>query len=153
MASAGNVGSHAPRPLLSPSTILAAFVPGALRNPLNGSAGRHWAVRARWARQWRGATAMLVRAFERGAAPDPAAPKRVTFVAHVWQRFDDDGLRAALKPVRDGLGDAGLIHDDSPRSGHVFDYRQLVDRRRRGVEIVVELLGEPASPPEGAETP
>lgn len=43
-------------------------------------------------------------------------------MARVWNLFNDDGLRAALKPVRDGLMDARVIHSDGPRSGHGFVY-------------------------------
>ena len=67
-------------------------------------------------------------------------PKRVTFTAYVFREWDDDNLRAALKPHRDALKDVGLITDDAPSSGNVFEYRQKVERPKVGVEIVVEPL-------------
>lgn len=112
------------------------FIPGRLRNPLNGS-HRHWATRFQWGKDWRTKTAFLILRERPRYRAD--APKRIAFRARVWSLFDDDGLRAALKPVRDGLRDAGIVHDDSPRSGHEFVYEQVVDRRRRGVEVRVEV--------------
>jgi hypothetical protein len=116
------------------------FVPGKLSNPLNGSWGswrKHWRI----ARDWRERTVQyaacaldwtpLARGSER-------TPKRVTFRAHTARPWDEDNIRAAVKPLRDGLMNARLIHDDSPTSGHLFVYEQVVDRTRRGVEITVE---------------
>jgi len=125
---------------------LSVFVPGPLVNPMNGSHG-HWAKHARWARTWRErAYLALFRDFmERrhlGSGPrmaDGRVPKRITFLAQTGARWDDDNLRAGMKPIRDALKDAGIIHDDGPASGHTFCYEQIVNRKERGVQITVEL--------------
>ena len=70
--------------------------------------------------------------------PAPSTPKDIRFVAWVWNLMDDDGLRAAIKPVRDGLKDAQIIHDDGPKSGHRFSYDQAISREERGVWILVD---------------
>jgi hypothetical protein len=67
-------------------------------------------------------------------------PKRIRFTADVWNLMDDDGLRLALKPARDGLKDAWVVHYDRPRSGYTFQYFQVIHRSRRGVLIEAELL-------------
>jgi hypothetical protein len=124
---------------------LCFFIPGKLRNPLNGSWGG-WHKHARLARDWRERTtgAVLVAyGYQRGARPvDPTGenPKRVIFIAHVGRLWDTDNLPAAIKPVRDGLVDARLIHSDAPGSGHEFVYQQVVDRAHRGVAVTVEAL-------------
>lgn len=114
------------------------FVSGKLKNPLNGAWG-HWSREARYRQNWKLNTrAVILRALH-GQTVCLSRHKRVTFIAQTWGLFDDDGLRAALKPVRDAL--VGLvIHADDPRSGHVFEYKQVVERQNRGVNIRVRGL-------------
>jgi hypothetical protein len=130
-----------PDPLGAP---LSVFVPGHLRNPLNGSWGG-WRKHARLAKDWRERTAQRVflATYRVGAAlGTPRTPKRVTFTACVGRRWDTDNLPAAIKPLRDALVDARVIHDDGPDAGHEFVYAQQLVRKfgaARGVGIVVEL--------------
>ncbi len=129
------------------------FVPVHLEGTANarGAARSGWAL-SRRARLHKEATYAAALTAARGArAPrgveawPTARPKRVAFLALLHNHVDDDHLPFLLKHVRDGLKGAKLIHDDSKRSGHVFVYDQAIDRRRRGVEITVELLeGGPA---------
>ncbi len=115
------------------------FVPGHLRNPLNGSWGG-WQKHARLAKDWRERTAQWIFfATDKGACAPATRPKMVTFTAHVGAGWDDDNLPAAIKPIRDALVDSGIVHSDAPDSGHHFTYRQIVDRKHRGVEISVEM--------------
>lgn len=136
------------------------FIPGKLVNPLNNRRG--W--RAVWAssKAWREKTALYAKLGMPSLTSDPHAPKRITFRAHVWRLFDtDEGLNASIKPIRDGLTratvtgrrvrgqvklvsapGAGIIHSDGPGCGHLFVYEQIVDRRRLGVEIIVQALAE-----------
>jgi len=105
---------------------------------------------ARWQIQ-HGRTARLRKAAEQAAGlarigtggqwrQDPASPKRVTFTAYVWNRFDDDSLPVTMAPIRDALMTARFIHSDAPTTRHVFSYAQILSRERRGVEITVEAL-------------
>jgi len=159
---AAALGRKAQQPKREAGELLAVFVPGPVKNPLNGSHG-HWTKRARWAKGWRDKTSQAVlegvplyRCSTNGLVLGdvrviPETPKRVVFLARTHNRMDDDNLRAALKPCRDGLRDMRVIHDDDPRSGHEFVYTQTIDRAHRGVEIRVTLRDTPV---EGAqETP
>ena len=128
---------------------LVAWIPGRLKNPLNGSqgvsrAGRIWRTTER--REWRSRTMLVVRdAMNRSRwRYSPLHGAVVVLTAYVWNRFDEDGLAAALKPVVDGLVDATLIDGDGPSSGHRFERRQEINRRHRGVEVVVEPRFEEA---------
>jgi hypothetical protein len=119
---------------------LVVFVPGRLGNPLNGPHG-HWSKHARWAKQWRERTHLAwLEKYQRRGDLVPTVPKLIRFRAHTWNAVDDDALSAMCKPVRDALRDIGLIHDDSPGSGHVFVYGQVIERSHRGVQITVEPL-------------
>jgi hypothetical protein len=132
--------------------ILAVWVDGKLTNPLNGQYV-HWTKHRRWAKTWRErAGEALAFAMEneflrfRGSAARTiaAVPKAITFRAHVAREWDDDGLRAGLKPIRDALKDLHVIDDDRPSAGHVFTYTQIINAKRdarRGVEIRVTLRG------------
>lgn len=118
---------------------LIAWVPGKLSNPLNG-AHRHWSVKARDRKGWRERTFLCVKdAMNRCEwSLKPSAPKVVVLTAYVWNLYDDDGLAAATKPLVDGLVDAGALHRDDTKSGHRIERRQTINRKHRGVEIVVE---------------
>jgi hypothetical protein len=120
----------------------AIWVPGKLVNPLNARQG--W--KAVWARSKRARSLTATKArwwdMDRnlmwGTIGYARIPKRITFVAHVGGKWDDDNLPAAIKAYRDGLVDARIIHADDPDSGHVFVYRQVIDRAHLGVEIRVD---------------
>lgn len=121
---------------------LVAWVPGRLTNPLNGAHG-HWAVKAKERKGWRERTMLCCRDAMRRAnwRWQAGDGKHVVVTAYVWNLYDDDGLAASLKSVVDGLKDAKLIDDDGPKSGHVFERRQVINRKHRGVEVVVRPRG------------
>ena len=115
------------------------FVPGKLRNPLNGSWGG-WRKHARLAKDWRERTAQALWAeqrFQRIHLPNLVSPKRIMFTAHVGAKWDDDNLPAAIKPCRDALQGLVIVSDDGS-GGHEFLYRQVIDRKHRGVAITIE---------------
>ena len=124
---------------------LTVFIPGALKNPLNGGHG-HWRKHATTVRRQREkAELYLLHAMHGRQQYDPKTPKRITFEAVVWNAFDDDNLRACLKPTRDALKSMGVIDDDRSSAGHTFVYQQRVDRARggadpRGVRVMIEVL-------------
>jgi len=137
---------------MEPITI---FVGGKLTNPLNGSLSRaHWSHKHKWSMGWKAATWNAVAQTEANPFHPchvvivAEVPKRVMFLAQTARVFDEDGLQAALKPIRDALmgwpPDAPthwrVIHSDAPDSGHVFQYAQVVNRQERGVRITVETL-------------
>ena len=126
---------------------LIAWVPGRLRNPLNGAHG-HWAVAARERKAWRARTTLCCKAAMNRARwrYGPLTGAVVVLTAYVWNLYDEDGLAAALKPVVDGLCDAKLLNGDGPAAHHRFERRQAINRRHRGVEVVVEVR----APNEGA---
>lgn len=137
---------------------LTVFVPVRLVNPLNTR--EHWAKRWDRSSRQREAVAMAVWSALRDprnsmiveqVTPNtmgtrlhwritakPTTPKRITLVGHVARKFDTDGLQAAMKSVRDGLQDCGLIHTDGPDSGHTFTYDQVV-KKPLGVTITVAM--------------
>ncbi len=136
------------------------WIVGKLENPK--SQHWHWRKQQKWAAGWREVTACLCKDLLPGVAPE--VPKRIRFTAHVKRRFDADGLQMALSAIRDGLqtpqtverryraGFAGtrtktihipgasVIHNDGVKSGHVFEYQQIVDQERQGVWIEVDLV-------------
>lgn len=122
--------------------IVRVFLPGQLRNPLNGSWGG-WQKHARLARDMRDrATTALYLATTPAQRTEiirnAATPKLVTFRAFVVREWDDDAVPAAIKPYRDALVTMRLIDDDRPSAGHRFVYAQTIEKGKRGVEIVVE---------------
>lgn len=129
-------------------TALVLFVPGALTNPLNATGWSRWKHR-RWAKTWKYKTysAILESGYRLGLW-SAEKPKRVTFRAHVKRLFDDDNLRACIKPSRDSLVGAGILSTDAPGHGHEFVYEQIATRSWRGVEVRVEILAFPPIPEE-----
>ncbi len=99
----------------------------------------HWRTRHHYTKTWR---AKVKLSGFRLATWTPDTPKRITLAAQVWNLFDaHDGLRGALKPVVDGLVDAGVIHSDAHDCGHTFIYEQEVNRKAMGVCITVVPFG------------
>lgn len=113
--------------------MISVFVNGKLMNLKTNRA--HWSSAINYKRVWRQKVKLAVRFAIKGPAD---TPKTITLAANVWNLFDEqDGLRAALSPVLDGLRDGGVIHDDGPTSGHTFRYAQTINRAQLGVEIAV----------------
>lgn len=104
-------------------------------NSLNNSHG-HWRVISRRRKRERGTACMMVRSKIGGAT----LPATVTLTRLSAGELDDDGLRAALKSVRDGVADA-FGTDDSAKSKLRFEYTQ--ERCKRGAYGVrVQIEGE-----------
>lgn len=135
------------------------FLPCRLQN-LTNTRG-HWSVRHRYSRQLRALTAALGKEASRDVELHPDEPKHIKFIAYVRRRFDEDGLQAAVKPIRDGLQipapalvkngrvvrqaqvGCGIIHSDGIRSGHQFEYQQETIKRgtgQGGVFVVIESV-------------
>jgi Holliday junction resolvase RusA-like endonuclease len=77
----------------------------------------HWAKRSREMRAWRDASAWAAReAYGRSTMGGAMKPVRisVTFQYRVRRTRDRANLVASLKPVLDGLVDAGILKDDGP---------------------------------------
>ena len=99
--------------------LITAKVPVRLVNALNQR--EHWAVKAKRAREQRGAAAAAMISARPGwvfdcdlvAAGDP--PITVTITRRGGRRMDDDGLTASAKHVRDGVADWLGIDDGDPR--------------------------------------
>lgn len=124
----------------------AIFVPGRLVNPLGSVRHRMVEHKRRKAWQDRVTNALLALGYRRGDF-DPAAPKRITLTAHVAARFDQDNLRAVLKPIPDALKERGVIQDDRDSAGHEFVYApQVIDRACPGVRVEVQMMPETWSP-------
>jgi hypothetical protein len=118
---------------------LGVFVPGRVVSPNHVE---WWGTRARRVQRTRDAVcaAILAAVGRRRFVVPPERPKRILFRAFVKRFLDDDNLQGAVKPFRDGLQDAGVIRDDSPRDGHAFAYEQVVaGGRLAGVWIEITL--------------
>lgn len=127
----------------------AIWLPGKLVNTKQ-KGNATWKAVAGYERGWR---RRAFRSFDvailtSGWAQAASTPKRVTFLCRVFNRFDgDDGLRVAVSPIKDALQDAGFLNTDADRSGHRFDYRQMIERRLvRGVTVVVHVLADLPEP-------
>lgn len=130
----------APGGLTPPSgaPVVGFFVPAQLHNPLNGR--RHWRTVARWAKDLRERSHLCALTAARlGPTLPYMYPKRVGLKAQTFNRFDQDGLRAALKPLVDGLVDAKLLAGDAPGHGNEFAYEQTINRKERGVWVTVAV--------------
>lgn len=140
--------------------IVTIRIPGKLTNPKNVQGLGLWKHRTliRDARE-RAAHAMLA---ARGTGwPWPAdLPKHIDFVAHLPRLLDDDSLPYALSPMRDALGDMGIIGKtpgtvrgpgrvkDAPEDGHQFTYAQVVDK---DVSMTIITIAPLAARPERSE--
>ena len=129
-------------------TVFVAGTPANLKNKVG-----HWSTRARWAKQWREATAtrlylLLVPADYIGEQPSmPWAatdPKRITFTIYGRSRFDDDNAALVVSPCRDALQDMRVIDNDG-NVAHRFFYAQAPPTRKVGAVLGIALRIELAS--------
>lgn len=111
-------------------------------NQMNGT-HHHWRTVSSRRKRERGTAAMLVRnQLVRNGVKLPAV---ATITRLSAGELDDDGLRSALKSVRDGIADAFGV-DDSAKSPLRFEYKQ--ERCKRGAYAVrVEIVPNTAPTP------
>lgn len=116
------------------------FVPGQLKNPLNGSHG-HWSARHRSAAIWKERTWA---AWVQAETPQVDGPAHFHFTAYTGRRWDEEeGIMAAIKPIRDQAVRCVCGTDDSPAAGHRFTYANTpMPRRSWGVLIQVTPLAQ-----------
>lgn len=117
------------------------FLPGRLKNFAN-IGHRSWKPEASYRKRWRKKVKEVLGTWlvQQGWVHQPSRLKRIIMTAHTWNEMDADGLRSSLKPLVDGLKDAGVIDDDRPSLGHRIDEpAQKIDRHLRGVWITVEV--------------
>lgn len=138
-------GSLHELPIVAPDK-LEFFVPVRLVSRLNRR--EHWALSAHRARKERDAVALACwealgrttrgRQVWRFVVP-PSRPKIILFVAYLGRGMDDDNLRGAVKSVRDGLQDAGVIDDDGPLHRFLYEQRTGIPPAERGVRVCIGL--------------
>ncbi len=112
--------------ITTPPDTLTLFVRGQLVNPTN-QRWKHWRARHKWSSEWRERTAMACHLADTRAATFKrlrgqtarGGKLRVLFTPVGPRRFDDDGIVAALKPVRDELASLFLTRD-GPEDGHTW---------------------------------
>jgi hypothetical protein len=121
-----------------PGVLVGFILPFHTVNELNGS-HRHWRTVAKRRKSARLQTASIARAW---SATPPSPPLTVLMTRHSAGTLDDDGLRAALKSVRDGIAD-WLGVDDKHTDRVSYGYAQEPCKRgfswvtvevRKGVE-------------------
>ena len=127
---------------------LTVFLAGPLPNLANRRL--HWAARAALVRLWREKTFLRTTGAERAQHGGNGAPWercRVTLTVRLLRRWDPDNLAANLKPVVDGLFGLqlggrwtrrGVLAGHDGDGQHEIVYRQIVDRTRPGVELLIE---------------
>lgn len=93
----------------------------------------HWAKKAKYVKDCRFVARAQVRAAIRYAV---RLPLIVTLTRYGWNEMDDDNLRGAFKPLRDGVADGLNLPND--RDGVTWRYAQVVDRKHTP-RIVVEI--------------
>lgn len=75
----------------------------------------------------------------------PINRRKVTIVAHVRKRLDDDNFQGGLKPLFDALQRLNLIRTDHPRWIDKDARQRLIrDWKKSGEEPWVEIAIEPA---------
>lgn len=97
----------------------------------------HPMVRSRVTREIRGAAAVAARAARIPAMTGPVAVLAVQHPAIGARGLDTDNIGPLVKPMIDGLRDAGVLADDT--AAHVTEVRYTVGDRRRGSQLVLHL--------------
>ena len=94
----------------------------------------HYLNKARQTKKARAEAGFMAKQCRDASCPWKAAILHATF--HMPRKRDDDGLVAWIKPLRDGLQDAGLVTNDSQiRVGNI----EQVTGRSAGRKVVLRL--------------
>ena len=104
--------------------------------PYNMSNGRvHWAVKKKWNDAWYAEVLAAVMGSKEKRIFNKA---RILINLYKHQFFDTDGAYNAIKPVLDGLCNAGVIIDDSPKYIKLNVEQIKVEHRKdERVEIII----------------
>ena len=127
-----------------------ALPPGYRADPTLGlfrcgaNARLHRMVRARITREIRSATEIIARAEKLPAMTAPVAILAVQHPAMTGRACDTDNIAPLVKPMIDGLRDAGVLVDDNPR--RVTEVRYTVGERRAGSQLVLHLTADDDEP-------
>lgn len=109
---------------------------------LSPNARAHWAVKARATRETRGAAYYRAMAAMREQGMKPpmweTAEAHVTFYWPTAHRRDRDNAQRRMKPVWDGLQDAGVVEDDAGFIHYPPTMSKDADNPR--VEVTVEAI-------------
>ena len=70
--------------------------------------------------------------------PPTRARRRVTIHQYRWALLDKDNFHASHKELLDALKRLGLLVDDSEKWVEHGEHSQVIDRRSRRTEIIVE---------------
>lgn len=107
---------------------------------------RHWAPHAEQIKAVRQLAAITCRNAIRRGELETGQPVEVTLLWYVPTRTrrDADNPVATLKPVCDGLVDAGLVPDDTPEWMHKRPVKIIYRKGLPGVELHIESKAEAA---------
>ncbi len=96
----------------------------------------HWSRRAPLMREFRETT--FYEARKRYKKPtEPFERVRIDGHFFGWNRRDPDNLISSLKPIIDGLVDAGFIVDDSQEHLELGTFGQEIDRTHQRLELTI----------------
>lgn len=101
-----------PSPVSHPSTDRWELLLPWDKPPLSMNDRRHWSVKSRWSKALRQTSWALARSARIPAMA--ACSVQLVYCPATKRRRDEDNIFATLKPLADGLVDAGVVPDDTP---------------------------------------
>lgn len=111
------------------------------RPPLHANQRLHWAAKARMTKRARELSALLARS--EGIPACRQVRVRLLWCVSDKRRRDPSNIMPTQKPLVDGLVDAGVVPDDTPKwVQEEIPAIQLVEKGREGVylQVIGELL-------------
>lgn len=131
-------------PVLRPQPPAAVIPFDWAKPPLNLNDRGHWAKRSPVIADVRQAAMLLCRSKINRGELKPGEPVEVTLVWYAPDRIrrDADNPVATLKPICDGLVDAGLVPDDTPEWMDKRPVRIVYRKGQPGVELHIETRAE-----------
>jgi crossover junction endodeoxyribonuclease RusA len=91
---------------------LTLVIPG-LPESINSIGRKHFMVKTAESKKWR--TYVVFESKGKALPPTPLAKAKLTFTRVSKRQMDFDNLVSSFKAVQDGLVDAGIIINDTPR--------------------------------------
>lgn len=107
----------------------------------------HWALRNKWNQGWKEEVRVAWAVARPRSFAKPLEFSHIRVTLRVSRYFDHDGAYSAAKPLIDGLTEAGVIVDDSPKYVMLTVDQVIVFKKAEECAIIeIAWVDDPATP-------
>lgn len=107
---------------------------------INSQNNMHWATKHKWKKAWEDEVYFSMMEHRSYFKKIPIPYLKLKIIYYNVQVMDEDNLRGSVKPILDGIVNAGVIYDDSPKYlSHTVEQVKVHKRKEQGVELIFDI--------------